>query len=299
MSKKKKKTKLLLDMNIFKMSELKLQEYLYKIFKKDGRWDVVLKDSYLYLRGGGKVLINCHMDVVYSWSLTGNDKVYFIDNYIWSPKGCGGDDRCGVQIAKWFIDNNNFAKDCDFLFTRGEERGLVGAREFVKDWKDTVDYLALIGLDREGTGFVLYSYEYGVNGMKWKDYIEKITGRKCEKGSVSDISAMTSFGVKGVNLGVGYKNNHWAGAEYVVVSDMTKCYVDLKKLVKDLIVNDYKWKHEDLWIEQWQNKWKWDWDWKYGGWSNVRGGNVNNKNENEKNDYWRLYDVDWDWEKDF
>ena len=47
----------------------------------------------------------------------------------------------------------------------------------------------------------------------------------------------------GVNLGVGYFNNHSGESEYVLIDLMVKAFEDGLKLIKDLEESGRKWKY--------------------------------------------------------
>ncbi len=229
-----------IDLMVFSYSEAYLKKYIYLMHKDNVKFNVYNKENYLFFRqknNDAKVLIDCHLDVVYNWNKTGNDRVYITDDkrYLWSPYGIGGDDRAGVHIALWLM-NSKVSKYCDFVFTNSEESGCIGASVFNNDWKGKVNYLALIGLDREGRDFVVYHYY----DSEWIKFIEKVTNRKMSIGSYSDIAEF-EFGVCGVNLGIGYYNNHRGSAEYVSIEDMLRCYSDAKKLIEEIVKVDKKW----------------------------------------------------------
>jgi hypothetical protein len=171
----------------------------------------------------------------------GNDEVYIVDNkYLWSPIGIGGDDRAGVHILYW-ISKSEYKNKVNYLFTKGEERGCQGARSFNIDFKDKLDIFAMIEFDREGRDFVMYRYR----DKEWEEYITKITGRKSGIGSLSDISYL-DMGVRGVNIGIGYYNNHSGSGEFVVINDMIRAFVDGKALIADILEKGKKWEYKEI-----------------------------------------------------
>ena len=247
-----------LNLNIFRYSEDMLYEYLYLRFKK--RFNRVIRDkdkTYLFVDNQAKVLIVSHLDVVHSWNKYGNSEVYVVKNkYLWSPQGIGGDDRAGVHILYW-ISNSEYRNKVNYLFTKGEERGCVGARSFNIDYKDKLDLFAMIEFDREGRDFVMYRYR----DSEWENYIAKITKRKSGIGSVSDISYL-DLGVRGVNIGIGYYHNH-SVAEYVVLADMLRAYHDGLALIKDILSKGKKWEYKEDKTRRW-SYWGY-YDWEYSG----------------------------------
>ena len=253
-----KKDLFTIDLKVFKLSEDALFDYVYRQMKlRFGVDNVKATDYYIWVRNGGKILLDSHLDVVYNWNRTGNDMVVNKFGYLWSPVGIGGDDRCGVQIMLWIAKSRN-ADKFDYLFTTGEESGCIGAKKFSSDVKNLdCDYYFMIGLDREKSDFVVYRY----NDDEWVNYIAKVTGRSKGIGSVSDISHI-DLGVMGVNLGIGYVNNHWGAGEYVVVKDMVRAYNDVIKLMNDAYSSGKKWVYEVKVIDNWRYKWDWQIDYK-------------------------------------
>ncbi len=76
------------------------------------------------------------------------------------PRSPGANDNGGgVAVVLGLIET---MKDMDlkyritFCFFDREEQGLIGSAEFVKTYKDSLDHLAMINLDIEGTGEEVY-----------------------------------------------------------------------------------------------------------------------------------------------
>ena len=105
---------------------------------------------------------------------------------------------------------------CDILLTTNEECGCSTAEEFTLT--SSKEYNWVVGFDRAGEDAVLYSYS---RQSKWKKAVGKhFTVRR---GTYSDISSMTGLGVCGVNVGIGYHNQH---TEY--------CYASLMELSRQI-----------------------------------------------------------------
>jgi hypothetical protein len=224
---------------IFRFTEYELKSFLKDEFNKMfPNADYDESENYLFIRNYGKVLVVSHLDVVYEWGkVGGNTDIRIESNRIWSVNGIGGDDRAGVQVL-WWLAEHGFK--VDYLFTLGEENGCIGAKEFKDRYigKDLECY-AMIEFDRKGDDFVLYQYE----DEDWEEYIRKVTGRIKGKGTGSDIKYLSELGVMGVNLGVGYFNNHKGESEYVLIDLMVKAFEDGLKLIKDLEESGRKWKY--------------------------------------------------------
>ncbi len=226
-----------INMKIFRLNEYELKMYLRDEFVKmfpDAELDD--SDNYLFIRNGGKVLVVSHLDVRYEWSKKdGNLDIKIHNGRMESINGIGGDDRAGVQVLYWMGCSG---LKVDYLFTLGEETNVIGAKEFARNWGNRgLDYYAMIEFDRRGRNFVLYQYE----DKDWENYICRVTGREKEIGRGSDIKYLDVLGVMGVNLGVGYFNEHMGKSEYVEIGLMVKAFEDGVKLIKDLESLDRRW----------------------------------------------------------
>jgi len=129
---------------------------------------------------------------------------------LWSPDGLGADDRAGV----WgILEVLKRGYRPHVLFTDQEESGGGGAISAARDLKPDVRFM--IEMDRRGDNdCVFYSC---VSKMAVK-YCESF-GFKHAEGSFTDISIlMPSWRIAGVNLGIGYYNQHTFG-EYLRVDE--------------------------------------------------------------------------------
>jgi hypothetical protein len=252
---------LTLNLKLFRYSEDMLYEYLYSKFKEKFDRARVIRDkdkTYLFIDNKAKILVVSHLDVVYQWNKYGNNEVYVVDNkYLWSPLGIGGDDRAGVQIIYW-LSKSEYRNKINYLFTKGEERGCIGANRFNADYKGKLDIFAMIEFDREGNDFVMYRYR----DKQWEEYISRITKRKAGVGSISDISHL-DMGVRGVNIGIGYYHNHMGSAEFVVIDLMKRAYSDGIALINDILNKGKKWEYKEE-RRYFFGYYDWDYDFGYG-----------------------------------
>ena len=231
--------KKMIDKEIFMLNEYDLKRYLRDEFVKifpDAEFDD--SENYLFIRNGGKVLVVSHLDVKYEWSKgrEGNTDIKILENgRMESINGIGGDDRAGVQVMYWMA---RLGCKVEYLFTLGEENRCIGAKEFGRKYDNrSLDYYAMIEFDRRGCDFVLYQYE----DESWEEYIRSITGREKGEGRGSDIKYLDGLGIMGVNLGVGYFNEHGGESEYVDIDLMVKALRDGLKLIEDLERSGKKW----------------------------------------------------------
>jgi len=123
-----------------------------------------------------------------------------------------GDDRAGCY-GIYEVAKRAEYKPYILLFD-GEESGSIGCQWFLDNYEDIVDKLKLdfvskcnffISLDREGENDAVF---YTSQNSDYIKYIESF-GFKEEYGMYSDITIMERHFKKcGVNLSIGYKNNH-------------------------------------------------------------------------------------------
>lgn len=182
------------------------------------------EDGFLYAEGTVPVLLLAHMDTVHKDNCTIICKSENGD-YIMSPQGIGGDDRCGIFMVLEIIKEIK----CSVLFTEDEEKGCIGAHKFCKsDIKPDVNYC--IEFDRKGKDDAVF---YSCDNKEFETFItdEKI-GFKTANGSCSDISHVAPYlGVAAVNLSCGYYNAH-TQHEYVKLSEMYRNIQRAKEIIR-------------------------------------------------------------------
>lgn len=162
---------------------------------------VVATDDYIYAVGNIPVALAAHMDTVFPRPAT---QVYYDkeQNVIWSPDGLGADDRAGIfaiiQIIKKGLRPH-------IILTTDEEKGANGAFALAELKCPFPDLRFIIQLDRRGADDCVF---YECENNDFIDYIESF-GFVEAIGSFTDISVICpEWGIAGVNLSVGYKNEH-------------------------------------------------------------------------------------------
>lgn len=182
-----------------------LADMLNQKYKK-----VIETDKYIYAIGDIPITLVAHMDTVFKFPA----KEFYYDkdaNVVWSPEGGGADDRAGV-FAILFILKSHFRPS--IIFTTDEERGCLGADAFVSEVPEALtETKYVIQLDRRGKEDCVF---YDCYNNDFEEYVETF-GFKTAIGSFSDISVICpAWGIAGVNLSVGYFNEHTT-AEYLNV----------------------------------------------------------------------------------
>lgn len=186
---------------ISNMTQEALRKSLVNVLKKHYT-NVITTKEYVMAQGETPIALIAHLDTVFPY---GKRKIYYDREaqVIWSPNGLGADDRAGV-FAILLIIQHGFRPTV--IFTTDEELGCLGADKLVLDYSEPpwpINYI--IQLDRQGANDCVF---YNCNNPEFEKYIEEF-GFISDFGSFSDISAICpSWGVAGVNLSVGYINEH-------------------------------------------------------------------------------------------
>ena len=151
--------------------------------------------KYIYIDRGGDVLAVAHLDTVQN----GKKFSTSTDDFTGEPliHSASLDDRLGVYAILELLPSIGI--NCDVLLTEGEETGNSTAQFF----KTGKKYNWMFQFDRSGIGAVLYQYE----SEKLNKMLETCDFR-IEEGSFSDIVFLERLGIKGINFGTGYYDNH-------------------------------------------------------------------------------------------
>ena len=187
---------------ICSMSQKTLQRAMYTILKKKYKQVYATKD-YIITEGNIPIALVAHMDTVFKQPPS---DIYYDreKNVIWSPQGLGADDRAGVFAILQIINKTNLRPH--IILTTDEELGALGAIALTNITKEPyADMKYIIQLDRRGTNDCVF---YACENQEFQEYVESF-GFTTAWGSFSDISEICPmWGVAGVNLSVGYMNEH-------------------------------------------------------------------------------------------
>lgn len=166
------------------------------------KYDKVIETpDYVIAEGTIPIALVAHLDTVFPKPA----KEVFYDrqkNVIWSPSGLGADDRAGVFAIIQIIKRGYRPH---IIFTTEEESGAQGAMALGKEECPFKDLRYMIELDRRGDNDCVF---YDCDNPEFTTYIEKF-GFAEAIGSFSDISVlMEDWLVAGVNLSIGYRDEH-------------------------------------------------------------------------------------------
>lgn len=238
---------------IIRKDQAELKKFTASQLKKCG-YNPVVRDGFIYAKGTHPILLVAHLDTVHKevpkivcWSSDGN--------YIMSPQGIGGDDRCGVYMILEIIKS----KQCHVLFCEDEEVGGIGAEKFVESGiNPKVKFI--VELDRRGSNDAVF---YDCDN---RDFIDFVCGYGFneEFGSFSDISIIAPhLKTAAVNISSGYYNAH-TQHEYISMNVVRQNINKVKRLI------DNPTEHYEY-IEATYSKYKFD---TYPGWISDKYGDA-------------------------
>lgn len=169
------------------------------------------------------IAIVVHLDTV--WSTP--PEHYYYDKeqgVIWSPEGLGADDRLGVMMLLRILKKNlrpHIIITCD-------EETLGEGSTTIAEHKPFADIRYLIELDRQGSKDCVF---YECDNPYFIDYIEGF-GFQEDLGTYTDIYTICpSWGIAGVNLSIGYYNEH-SRCEHVIIEDYMNTYERVMRMLQ-------------------------------------------------------------------
>jgi hypothetical protein len=176
--------------------------YGFEHIEKQGK-----RQRYLYRPGvtDESPLLICHADTVLA------SRAYQY-NAKTSVVTCAElDDRLGIAVLLAIIESVGLdclhLSDCAMLITDNEEIGQSTSALFAADCIQNPERFGrpnwLLNFDRRGTDSVCYGYENDTLSS-----LLRHCGHTIGQGTCSDISRMENLGVSGVNIGIGYQNEH-------------------------------------------------------------------------------------------
>lgn len=212
--------------NILKLTQNGILElmgsYLDKYY---GAKNVYKHKSFVVALGDIPICLCAHADTVFP----SPPKNIFYDreeNVIWSPEGCGHDDRAGVfgivqVIGKGYRPH--------IIISTDEEIGCVGARELSQYKCPFKNLKYIIQLDRMGVNDCVF---YHNDNKKFIHYVESF-GFKEAKGSFTDIvQYCPAWNISGVNLSIGYLYEH-TYSEILYVDAFLKTIEKVKNMLNN------------------------------------------------------------------
>ena len=185
--------------------------------------DVIETPDYLVAIGDIPIALVAHMDTVFKTPAI--DVFYDREkNVIWSPEGLGADDRAGIFAIMTLIRKGLRPH---VVFTTDEEIGAAGAIELAYEECPFKDLRFVIQLDRRGPNDCVF---YDCANREFVDYIEQF-GFVEAIGTFTDICLLCpEWGVAGVNLSVGYRDEH-SVSEVLFVGHLLDTIAKVEKIL--------------------------------------------------------------------
>lgn len=199
-----------------------MSQYLSQRYEK-----VVSTSKYVYAIGDIPVALVAHLDTVFP---NGHKDLYYDreKGVAFSPQGAGFDDRAGVFGIMKILTTGLRPH---IIFLTDEEVGACGALELIKDHpKPFAPMKYLIELDRRGTNDCVF---YECDNKDFEKYIQTF-GYITAEGIFSDIYLICpEWKIAGVNLSVGYQNEH-TYSEILFVEDFINSIGNILLMLKDI-----------------------------------------------------------------
>lgn len=228
-----------------------LASFLKKHYKK-----VVHTNDYIFAEGDIPVALAAHMDTVFKQP---PEEIFFdpVKNVMWSPDGLGADDRAGVFAIIQII---RAGYRPHIIFTTDEEVGGRGATALAVLDCPFKDLKYIIELDRRGSNDCVF---YDCENQKFNDYVENF-GFEYNFGSYTDICEFCpSWKVAGVNLSIGYRDEH-TYSEVLFVGQMFSTIEKVKKMLEDAANLKEPFEYIPT-IHRYTYAYGWDFDTKFNG----------------------------------
>lgn len=243
-------------MQILKPNEVKCleqicalrQDQLIKVMKKyleKYYTSIISTNDYIIAIGDIPIGLVAHMDTVFP---NPPEELYYDQkkNVMWAITGAGFDDKAGVYAIIRLLKKGYKPT---IILTTDEEQGAIGADKLVTKYLESPTELKyIIQLDRRGSKDCVF---YDCANVQFEKYVESF-GFKTNWGTFSDISVICPmWGIAGVNLSIGYENEH-STSEHLFVQAMLSTIAKVEKMLKD--VNNVD---KFIYIEN-QNKYLWN-----------------------------------------
>lgn len=200
-----------------------VSNYLKKHYSK-----IIETNEYVFAEGDIPIALVAHMDTVFEDSIFRYGRELFYDekkNVMFSPHGAGFDDKAGIFAIIQIIRSGYHPH---IIFTTDEEKGAVGAAKLAKLDCPFPGVKYFIQLDRRGSNDCVF---YDCDNLEFIDYVEKF-GFEYNYGSFTDISELCpAWGVAGVNLSVGYRDEH-SESEVLFVGQLLSTIKKVKRMLE-------------------------------------------------------------------
>ena len=199
-----------------------LSQFLGKHYSR-----ILETDDYIVAEGDIPIALVAHMDTVFENSVGDRQMLYDEKfNIAFCPDGAGFDDKAGIFAILTLI-REGFKPH--IIFTTDEEMGAIGASLLAKLDCPFSECKYIIQLDRRGSNDCVF---YDCDNPEFTKYVESF-GFSEAIGSFTDITELCpKWKVAGVNLSVGYKEEH-TKQERLYVTPMWATFDKVKKMLTE------------------------------------------------------------------
>ena len=190
-----------------------VRKFLVTTLKKYySKGELIYTHDYIIGKGDIPIAVAAHMDTV--WETSVNHEVFYDErkNVMVNLQGGGYDDKVGIFLILKILQSG---LKPHVIFCATEEVGSLGAEALITDYPTCPfdDCRFIVMLDRRGLIDCVF---YDCENDEFEDYIEKF-GFKTAFGSFTDICTLCpQWKMAGVNLSVGYDNEHTANEKLYV-----------------------------------------------------------------------------------
>lgn len=204
------------------------------VYLKSKYKNIIIEKEYIVAIGDIPIALVAHMDTVF---YNQPEEIYYDQRkgVLWSPDGLGADDRAGIFAILQIVQSGLRPS---IILTTDEERGGLGAQKLAKKECPIPFLRYMIELDRKGSNDCVF---YECLNSQFIKYIESF-GFTEAVGSFSDISfLMPAWKICGVNLSVGYKDEHTI-AETLNTNYLFATIEKIKKMLKETSIPAFEYR---------------------------------------------------------
>lgn len=204
----------MINLNLYNKTQDELSDYIEQILVDKGiPYNIDTYGNIWSIRFDNKACFVSHMDTVAGDDIEQRKPAFIVDGILFKINAVlGADDRAGINLILNHIENINF------IFTRDEEIGCLGAKELASNiifLEDIEKISGFIELDRKGISDVLGAV-HGYCDVDFAGEVLKVLPEhKDASGILTDIDKFIHL-KPGVNISVGYYNAH-SSKEYLDV----------------------------------------------------------------------------------
>jgi hypothetical protein len=215
--------------HLISLNQIQTKEFLFNQLN-DKYSNITKTNDYIIAEGEIPIALVAHMDTVFEkWGENVNEIYYDVKKGImWNPFGAGFDDKAGIFSILKIIDDGYRPH---IIFTCDEEIGSRGAKKLVERNPEIPfrELKYLIELDRANSNDCVF---YECFNKDFSYYIESF-GYVEAKGTSSDIKKISPvWKVAGVNLSIGYENQH-TFSEILDVNAMFSTIYKVEEMLAD------------------------------------------------------------------